>query len=148
MAFNNFSSRVKAGEVVHVNGRLDYYDEHALGSGNISFPEAFIYSSLHFTDDDIEEGSFRFSSLVNDTGEYRGGGLVNNFVSFNLLNIDGHINLDKYFEKGLRGRLYIQYWVNDGNGGKLYVNAPTFYPSSVKRRKTQSILKHTTASTF
>ena len=118
-----------AGVKFQLNGRLDYYSDEDLPP--IFLPEEYYNESITFTEENLLENSFRFSAASNQSGEVTGGGLVISSVSFSLVNFD----ISGYKAQPYRGRLQLQLWVYGANNTKIYLNLPTYYPTSIKERR-------------
>lgn len=119
-----------AGAVFHVNGRIDYYSlEHA---PEVILPEEFYYDTINFTEDNILEGSFRFSASLNQGGEVTAGGMVTSSVSFALVNYDGALDFSGYKAQRFRGRVCLQIYTYNAGGNPVYLDLPVYYISSFK----------------
>lgn len=119
-----------AGAVFHVNGRIDYYSLE--NAPEVTLPEEFYYDSINFTDENILEGSFRFSASVNQSGEACAGAIVVSSISFALINYDGALDFTGYKAQPYRGRICLQIYVNDANDDPVYLDLPVYYISSFR----------------
>ena len=124
---DTWCSLCNAGAAFHLNGRIDYYYQP-----QIYLPEDFNYASINFTDDNILDGSFRFSASVNQNGEACAGGIVVSAISFTLINYDGALDFSGYKEQPYRGRICLQLYTYNTNNSPVYLDLPVYYIASLK----------------